>query len=132
MRPAAIVLVVLALVAILTVAAWVTVVWVGVPIGGVSRSDATSIASRNVHSDSPIQVVDAVPSFFWFYRSGSSDTKAPASELIWAITLHGTFPGNCPPAGPAPGHPRCQPTNHTETVDLDYRTGAFITAVASP
>jgi hypothetical protein len=75
--------------------------------------------------------VNAVPGLFWFFRGGATDAVSPGYRLSWAVTFRGTFSGSCPPAGPS-GPSQCLPTDHTETVILDYRTGAFIMASITP
>jgi len=131
-RPVAVVGAVVAALVLLLMIGWVSVALVGVPLGGLSRGQATTTASRQVHSDTPAQALNAVPGLFWFFRGGATDAVSPGYRLSWAVTFRGTFSGSCPPAG-GPGSPsHCLPTDHTETVILDYMTGAFIMASITP
>jgi hypothetical protein len=113
--------------ALLLVGLWVGVAVAGVPFGGISKGEATTLASHQVQSDSTRQVVGAIPGFFWFFRGGATDAVAPGYTLVWAVTFRGTFRGSCGPPGA-----QCPPPDHSEMVILDYRSGAFIMASITP
>ena len=106
----------------------------GVPIGGISRSEAVAAATTRVkvESSTPPQLAWAVPGLFGFFRDGATDAVGPWSRPVWAIRLTGTFRGSCGPASVLDEPLRCPGPDHTETVILDYRTGEFIMASIEP
>jgi hypothetical protein len=113
--------------ALLLVGLLVGAVVAGIPLGGISKGEATTLASQQVHSNSPPQFVGASPGLFWFFRGGATDAVGPGYTPVWAVSYRGTFIGSCPPPG---GH--CPPPDHSEMVILDYRSGAFIMASITP
>jgi hypothetical protein len=101
----------------------------GLPLGGLTRDQATSAAAHRLSSTTSTSAQWAVPGPLVFFRDGAGDAAAPKYRLVWAITFSGTFPpASCGPA-PSPGQqPRCPSPNHTETVVIDYFSGEFIMA----
>ena len=106
----------------------------GVPLGGVSRSDAVAAATRQAKaaSSTPPQVQWAVPGLFGWFGGGAGDSVARWNRPVWAVRLTGTFRGSCGPAPTLDEPLRCPGPDHTETVILDYRSGEFIMASIEP
>ena len=56
----------------------------GIPIGGVSRADATKLAQAQAHaqSDGMPTVEWAIPGMFGFFRGGATDAVAPWYRMV--------------------------------------------------
>jgi hypothetical protein len=94
------------------------------PSGGLTEAEAVAAARQNA-SDAT-GVVSATVGPISAFGTGHQQV-VPDDTWVWAVVVSGTFPFSCGPA-PTPGEsPRiCPKPATTETVLLDYRTGAFI------
>lgn len=102
---------------------------VGLPLGGLTRDQATSVAVHQLTSTTPASAQLAVPGPLVLFRDGAGAAAAPKYRMVWAITFSGTFPpASCGPPPPPGEQPHCPPPNHTETVVIDYFSGEFIMA----
>jgi hypothetical protein len=101
----------------------------GVPIGGLSRSDAVALATTMVRpmelpSFNQPSVAWATPGLLAFFVDRPLGSVSQWQELVWAFRLQGTFnPASCGPATPPGQSDHCPPGDHTATVVLDYRRG---------
>jgi hypothetical protein len=118
---------------LILVAAWVGALELGLPVGGLSRDQAISLARRQIASTTPASVRVAVPGPFVLFRGGATDAVSPGYRLVWSIMFSGTYDAaSCGPAPLAGGTPHCPPPNHAATVVVDYFNGAFIMETIGP
>ena len=105
----------------------------GIPIGGVSRPEATRLAVVQAQAQSAgmPSVKWAIPGMFGVFRGGATDAIAPWYRTVWAVRISGTFHTTCGPFRTGVEPLRC-PDAHTETVILDYVSGQFIMATIEP
>src|SRR5690349_17190467 len=114
--------------AVLVAAGCLGVLEAGIPLGGISRSQAIAIAENRGFLPSDRQLSWAIPGPFTVFQGGGTSEVVPPYHLVWAVTFSGTFaPASCGPFVPGKA-PQCPPPNHTETVVLDYFDGTFIMA----
>lgn len=91
--------------------------------GGIGREQAIELARREAGA-ADVAVVRAERGPLLRFTLGRTPVDAPADRAAWAITLSGSFPGECvlDPAGESV----CPPIATTKLVVLDAATGAFI------
>lgn len=100
----------------------------------ISQSEAIDIARHQAQgqSSTPVELLGVKSGPFRDFRGGATDAVAPADSKVWAITFTGIFLSSGGPPCPS-GEPCDRPgPNHTISVILNYRTGAFIMASIEP
>lgn len=96
--------------------------------GGIGRDEAIEIALREGGA-TDATVVRAERGPLLRFTLGQTTVEGPADREAWAITLAGSFAGEC--VLNAAGESVCPPVAGSKLVVLDARTGAFIFS-ASP
>jgi hypothetical protein len=91
--------------------------------GGIGRDEAVEIARRE-SGDPAATVLRAERGPLLRFTLGHTTVDGPPNRDAWAITLRGTFAGECvlDPAGESV----CPPGATSKLVVLDAATGAFI------
>lgn len=120
-------------VVIVTLAACLIALELGMPLGGLSKDQAVRAASRQIPSTTPARLQMAIPGPLILLRGGQSDAVSPAYRLVWVITFKGTYdPASCGPFPESGSPPQCPSPDHTATVYVDYVNGGFIMATIGP
>jgi len=91
--------------------------------GGIGREEAIEIALRQ-SSDAGATVIRAERGPLLRFTLGQTTVDGPPNREAWAITLRGTFAGEC--VLNASGESVCPPGATSKLVVLDAATGAFI------
>jgi hypothetical protein len=91
--------------------------------GGIGREEAKQIALREGGADGAT-VLRADRGPLLRFTMGRTTADGPPEREAWAITLSGSFPGECVPN--AAGESVCPPVATTKLIVIDARTGAFI------
>jgi len=94
----------------------------GPPAGGLSKSEAIRIATRDARSASatPPHLILVRRGQWREFRDGAGDEAAP-DRWVWAVVFTGLYPGQ--------GGPRSEPHfSHSRLVVIDYLSGAFVMA----
>jgi hypothetical protein len=93
----------------------------GAPTGGLSRHDAVIQAERFVSSSTPVTEVGSVPGPYLVLGWRVTDARQ-WYRMVWAVTLSGTFAGDCRPSEVNACFPE-----PSKTVVIDYASGQLIT-----
>jgi hypothetical protein len=91
--------------------------------GGIGREQAIEIAARE-SGDAGATVLRAERGPLLRFTLGQTTVEGPPNREAWAITLAGSYPGEC--VLNEAGESVCPPVATSKLVVLDARTGAFI------